>query len=270
MPRAAGSASSGSARRSSTARPTSATAKAARRASGKAKGAGAAEATPAFAGFARTAPAFFHELAVEMNRDWYQANKARYEREWVQPMNALLTEVGRALVPAYRGLALMPAKVMRLHRDVRFSKDKTPYKTHIGAVVRVGEAELVRGGAAAVYVHLGVDEEFVGAGIYVFEPDQLARWRRAVVDKAGGELAKVIERLRAAGYRVGGHDDFKRVPRGLPPDHPRADLPRMRGLTVTAPAIPRGLLHQPALAGWLTGHGQAMAPLVAWLVRHVG
>ena len=78
----------------------------------------------AFKGFSRTAPAFWHELAVEMNRDWFTANKQRYQTEWVEPMEALLAAVHAGLVPAYKPLKLGEPKVLRIYRDVRFSKDK--------------------------------------------------------------------------------------------------------------------------------------------------
>lgn len=227
-------------------------------------------ASGAFTGFARDAMGFFHELAVEMNREWFAAHKERYEAQWVRPMQALLDDVGRRLAPAYRPLALGAPKVMRIHRDVRFSKDKAPYKTHIGAVITVAGKAVGEGGNAALYVHLGVDEEFVGVGSYMFDAAKLARWRKAVAGKPGAALAALIAKLRRAGYVVGGHDDYKKVPAGFPPDHPRADLLRMRGLTGSLPAIPKGLLLRPGLADWLVGHGKSLAPLVAWLHRHVG
>src|SRR5262249_43874931 len=190
-----------------------------------AKQQGAKPAAPAaFAGFAKDAMAFWHELSAEMNRDWFAANKARYEAQWVQPMQALLDDVARRLAPAYRPLALGAPKVMRIHRDVRFSKDKAPYKTHIGAVITVAGEQVGEGGNAAMYVHIGMDEEFVGVGCYMFDPDKLARWRKAVAGKPGEELQKLVDRLRQAGYEVGGHDDYKTVPRGFPPEHPRAEL----------------------------------------------
>jgi uncharacterized protein (TIGR02453 family) len=224
----------------------------------------------AFTGFTRSAPGFFHELAAQMNRDWFLANKTRYETEWVQPMSALLDEVARKVAPAYRPLRLSAPKVMRIHRDVRFSKDKAPYKTHIGAVITVEGRKVGEGGTAAMYVHLGVDEEFVGVGTYMFDPDKLAAWRKAAAGKPGAELLKLIEKLRAAGYDVGGHDDYKKVPKGFDPDHPRAELLRMKGLTAGPGALPKGILHKPAFAGWLADHGKRLAPLVVWLHRHVG
>ena len=231
---------------------------------------GKAASEPQFTGFSRTAPSFFHELAAEMSREWFTANRQRYEADWVVPMTALLGHVYAALAPVYKPTKLAPPKVMRIHRDVRFSKDKTPYKTHIGAVVAIAGKSMSQGSAAAMYVHLGIDEEFVGVGIYMFDSNQLARWRKAIDGKAGAELATLIAKLRKAGYEIGGHDDYKRVPKPYTDQHPRADLLKLRGLTASPRAIPRGMLHQAKLAPWLSAHGKALAPLVKWIARHVG
>jgi uncharacterized protein (TIGR02453 family) len=213
---------------------------------------------------------FWHELAAEMNRDWFNENKQRYESLWVAPMTALLDDVARRIAPAYRPLALGAPKVMRIYRDVRFSGDKTPYKTHIGAAITVAGKKVGEGGNTALYVHLGADEEFVGVGCYRFDAAKLVAWRKAVAGKSGAALVPVIAKLRKAGYHVGGHDDYKRVPAGFAPDHPRADLLKLRGLTGGCPDIPAGLLHKPGFADWLVKHGKAMAPLVIWLHRHAG
>ena len=160
-------------------------------------------------------------------------------------------------------------KVLRIYRDVRFAQDKTPYKTHIAGVIRVGGRKAGEGNAA-LYVHLGIEEEYVGVGSYRFDAAKLAKWRKVIAGKPGAALVPLIMRLRKAGYAVGGHDDFKRVPSGFAPDHPRADLLKVRGLTGGFPEIPAGLLHKPGLADWLVKHGKAMAPLVIWLHRSVG
>jgi len=211
-----------------------------------------------FAGFAKDAPGFFHELSMEMNRDWFLANKERYETTWVAPMTELLAAVA-AKLPGKLGVP----KIMRIHRDVRFSKNKQPYKTHIGASIPTAK------GHTALYLHLGVDEEFVGCGAYFFEPAQLPRWRKLVAGKPGEALAKVVAKLRKSGYTIGGHDDYVRVPKPFAADHPRADLLKQKGLTGGFPAMPRGMLHKPALVTWLVDHGKAMAPLMAWLDEHI-
>ncbi len=223
-----------------------------------------------FTGLDRTAMQFWHELAAEMTKEWFTANKQRYEALWVAPMTALLDDVGRRIAPAYKPLKLGAPKVMRIYRDVRFAKDKTPYKTHIGAVITVAGKSVGEGGNAAMYLHFGLEEEFVGVGCYRFDPDKLAKWRKAVAGKPGEALVPLIARLRKAGYAVGGHDDYKKVPAGFAPDHPRADLLKIKGLTGGFPEIPKGLFHKPELADWLVKHGKAMAPLVIWLHRNVG
>jgi uncharacterized protein (TIGR02453 family) len=223
-----------------------------------------------FAGFPKTAPAFWPELAGEMSKDWFDANKARYQSEWVAPMQALLDDVATRLAAAYKPLKLGAPKVMRIYRDVRFSKDKAPYKTHIGAVITVAGKKLGEGGNAALYVHTGLDEEFCGVGTYMFDAPKLAKWRKAVAGKHGATLATLVTKLRAAGYEIGGHDDYKRVPKGFDDDHPRADFLKMKGLTGGFPPIPKGLLFKPGLVDFLVEHGKATAPLVKWLHTNVG
>ena len=223
-----------------------------------------------FGGFERSAFGFLHELQIEMNREWFEENKARYQALWVEPMTALLGDVAAGLARTYAPIRLGAPKLFRIHRDTRFSKDKSPYKTHVAGMIPLGTRKPVEGGCTAMYLHLGTDEEYVGVGTYFFEAGQLARWRRLVAaDKTGKPLAAMVARLRDAGYVVGGHDDYKKVPKGLPPDHPRAELLKMKGLTGGFPAIPRGLVHKPGLVDWLVEHSKATAPLVVWLHRSV-
>src|SRR5262249_55053908 len=97
----------------------------------------------------------------------------------------------------------------------------------------------------------------------------LARWRRAVTGAPGAELLAILGRLRRAGHTVSDHDDYRRMPKGFAPDHPRAALLRKRGLACAFPDIPAGLLHEPALTACLGHPAPAAAPLVIWLQRHV-
>jgi uncharacterized protein (TIGR02453 family) len=223
-----------------------------------------------FPGFDREALQFFHELMLEMNRDWFEANKDRYKRLWVEPMTALLEQTSAALARTYAPIKLAPPKLFRIHRDVRFSKDKTPYKTHASGWIPIVTKKPADGGCAAFYVQLGIDDEFMGAGTYFFDSEQLVRWRKLVAsDKTGPAIAALVTKLRKAGYDVGGHDDYKKVPKGFDPEHPRAELLKMRGLTAGFPAIPRGLVHKPGFADWIIDHGRRVAPLVTWLTTQV-
>src|SRR5580704_7766515 len=138
-----------------------------------------------FQGFARSAPTFFHELAAEMNKPWFDANKQRYQDEWVAPMTELLEQIAAALARSYAP-AKLEAKVLRIYRDVRFAKDKTPYKTHIAGRIGLTSKKPSDGGVSAMYIHLGMEDEFIGAGTYFFDDVQLAKWRKLVgADKTG-------------------------------------------------------------------------------------
>jgi uncharacterized protein (TIGR02453 family) len=223
-----------------------------------------------FRGFGRDAMQFWHELASQMSKEWFAANKQRYEAVWVDPMMALLREIARGVAPAYKPFKLAEPGVLRIYRDLRFSADKTPYKTHIAGVIRLAGNRLAEAGNAVLYLHLGLDEEYVGVGCYQFDASRFVRWRRAVAGKAGAELLRIMASLRRKGYEPGPYESYARVPKGVAPDHPRAELLKYKGLICGFPAIPSGLLFQPKLARWLLGHAKATAPIVIWLRRNLG
>ncbi len=226
-----------------------------------------AHATPArFEGFADRDGRFFRALARNQRREWFETHRREYEEGWLAPMKALLAEVRERIDAFFPHHPLAEPKVFRIYRDVRFSKDKSPYKTHIGGYLAIdGEGE-GPSAAAPLYVHLGAGEVFVAAGQYTMDPGQLARFRAAVLDdRRGGALAAILRKLGRAGFAVGSHDVLQRVPRGLDPDHPRADLLKRKGLIVTFPDPPRGLLVKRALVGWLATHTKRVVPLVEWL-----
>jgi uncharacterized protein (TIGR02453 family) len=225
-----------------------------------------------FEGFADTRGRFFAELALHNDRGWFQTHRAEYEQGWLAPMKALLAEVASRLARGYGGHRVGEPRVFRIHRDVRFSPDKSPYKTHIGGLLPL---ELPRGGRsqvevpAALYFHVSHDETFSGAGLYGMDPETLARHRKALLDpRRGGELARVVAALSRRGFSLEARESTKRVPRGVDPDHPRADLLRLKGLVAMAPAPDRGLLVRRELVAVLARQALAAAPLVRWLLRH--
>lgn len=237
---------------------------------------GAAADRDRFRGFSREAMQFWHELAAEMSKEWFVANKQRYLSLWAEPMQSLLREVARGLAPAYRPFALGEPGILRIHRDLRFSRDKTPYKTHIAGLIRLAGDPVAQAGNVALYFQVGVgvgvddDDEYAGVGCYRFDAARTARWRKAVVGAPGHALLRLIASLRAAGYAAGGYEYYVRPPKGFAPDHPRAELLKYKGLVCRFPPIPTGLLQQPELTGWLLARGKATAPLVLWLRRHLG
>jgi uncharacterized protein (TIGR02453 family) len=226
-----------------------------------------------FRGFPDARGDFFLALALHNDRDWFQSHRADYERGWAAPMASLLGEVRKGLMGAYRRRRLGPPKVFRLNRDIRFSKDKTPYKTHVAGWIPLETGGDPSPGAtpAALYLHVGVDERFTGSGCWMLDPDALRRYRTALLDpRRGAALVRRLAPLTAQGFSVSSAETLVRVPAGVDPAHPRADLLRMKGLVVAPDDVPRRLLTRSALAAWLVERGRAAAPVVTWLADCVG
>ena len=221
-----------------------------------------AAAPAGFEGFADRDGRFFRALARNQRREWFTAHRDEYEHGWLRPMHALLAEVRERIDPLLPLHPLAEPKVFRIYRDVRFSKDKSPYKTYVAGLVAIDGSAVV-----PLYVSLGAGERFAGAGHYMMDAPQLGRFRAAVLDeRRSAALAATLASLARAGFVVGSYETLKKVPRGVDPDHPRADLLRRKGLVVTFPPLPPALLVDRALAGWLVRHVKRVVPLVDWLV----
>jgi uncharacterized protein (TIGR02453 family) len=146
--------------------------------------------------------------------------------------------------------------VFRPYRDVRFGKDKPPYKTHQGGFLEVAPG-------IGYWIQLDVDGVLVGGGFHAHSRDQTARWRTAVYqDETGVRLETILRRLTA--YEVGG-DQVRTRPRGVPTDHPRLDLMRREFLTV-ARRVPADTVTTATVRTQWTG----LRPLLAWIHAHVG
>jgi len=220
-----------------------------------------------FEGFADDRATFFRALAKHNDREWFLALKSEFEAGWNAPMKLLLAEVRGRIDAAYAHSDLDEPKVFRIFRDVRFSKDKSPYKTHIG-----GYIPLKRGGKKstdlpmALYFHVGATERFAAAGQYMMEPESLGRFRRAVADETRGkELTKILATLEKKGFPADSHERFKRVPKGFDPGHPHAEMLKRKGLVVRFPALLPERLATPGLVKPLADACKTAAPLVEWL-----
>ena len=167
------------------------------------------------------------------------------------PLEALATE----LEPKYG-----PAKLFRPYRDVRFSKDKTPYKTHQG----------VWFGETARYLHVAASGLRLAGRYWQTSSAQVARLRRAVADDvAGPQLVAALATVRRKGLSVGG-EQLSRVPTGFPKDHPRADLLRYKSLTASVDLGCPDWLGTPRAKTEITKTWRAMAGMITWLDTHVG
>ncbi len=208
-----------------------------------------------FEGFPDEALVFYERLEADNSKAYWTAHKHLYEEAVRAPMRALADELAEEFGSA---------SLFRPYRDVRFAKDKTPYKTHQGAYVRVG------GDAMGYYVQIDADGLFAAAGWYASAPDQLERFRAAVDDdKSGASLAEIVEGFRAEGVSIEG-DRLKTRPRGVPLDHPRLDLLRHRDLHAGRRWHPQDWLHTREALDRVRSCWRSLTPLVEWLSVHVG
>ena len=211
----------------------------------------------AFAGFPDSAQDFFVGLAADNSKDYWQANRQRFETEIREPMTALAA----ALEPRVGSLRLF-----RMNRDVRFSKDKSPYKTQQGALHD-------RASGGVFYLHLDADGLLVASGDHVMARDQLGRFRDMVADdRTGPAFLEVIEELTSAGLTVGGgiQAPLKTSPRGYAKDHPRIAWLRWKGAVAGRRIDDPERLASPDLVDEIVRFHDASAPLRKLLDRHVG
>ena len=206
-----------------------------------------------FTGFPDDALAFYEGLAADNSKSYWAAHKLVYEAAVREPMLALLAGLEDEFGPGH---------AFRPYRDVRFSKEKTPYKDHQGGFVEVGDA-------VGYYVQISASGLLVAGGWYSPQGEQLARYRSVVDGSAGAELERILAEVDAAGYEVGG-DQLKTRPRGVDPEHPRLELLRYRSVTASRsyepePWLPTASALDHVRSGWC-----AMAPLIEWLAASVG
>ena len=202
-----------------------------------------------FKGWPVEAIEFYEGLAVDNTRTYWQKHKSVYERHVKGPMEELLAELTDDFGPG---------RVFRPYRDVRFSRDKSPYKLNCAAHLPAG------------YISFSADGLFVGSGLYMPGREQLKRFRTAVDDgKSGRELESVVATLRNGGYEVGGHDVLKTAPRGYPKDHPRIDLLRHKGIVMSRSWPVGAWLGTRQVKDRVVTCLEAARPLTAWLERHV-
>jgi uncharacterized protein (TIGR02453 family) len=202
-----------------------------------------------FAGFGEDAVEFYDGLAADNSKAYWSDRRGVYEEHVRAPMQALLAD----LEPEFGS-----GKIFRPYRDLRFAKDKTPYKDHCG------------GTAGPFYVQVGPEGLMAAGGYYQMAADQVARFRVAVDDDRRGEdLVKRLDALRAEGLTVAGETLCTR-PRGVDPEHPRLDLLRHKGLYAWRSWPPDDVLHEPGARERVARTWRAAGPLVEWLGDHVG
>lgn len=204
----------------------------------------------AFRGWPAEALEFFEGLEADNSKTYWQRNRDVYDRLVRAPMEELLEE----LAPEFG-----EGRIFRPYRDIRFSSDKSPYKTNIAAMVGDG------------YVQLGADGLGAGSGMWEMAPDQLERFRAAVSeDRSGRKLVDLVAKAGASGVEVTGHGVLKTAPKGYPKDHPRIELLRYKGLITWREWPAAAWLGTRRAKDRLVEFLRLSKPLNEWLRAHVG
>jgi uncharacterized protein (TIGR02453 family) len=205
----------------------------------------------AFSGWPAEAIEFYVGLAADNSKAYWTAHRQVFDTCVHAPMVELVAELADEFGEG---------RISRPYRDVRFSADKSPYKTAIYAT-------LARGG----YVRFSADGLTAGMGYYLMATDQLDRFRRAIADDAHGrDLVDIVGRLTAKKINVSGSQSLKSAPRGYPKDHPRMDLLRHKDLIAWRDWPAAAWLGTAAAKRRVVEVLRVTAPLLAWLDKHVG
>jgi uncharacterized protein (TIGR02453 family) len=205
-----------------------------------------------FQGIPAEAFSFYAELEDNNNREWWLAHKDSYNALVRDPFIALLDE----LEPRFG-----PGKIFRPNRDIRFSLDKSPYKTAQGAFASTQEG-------LGYYLQVSADGLLVGGGYHSHSPAQLVRYRNSVdASGRGAALQHIVDAVTQAGFAVEG-EKLKTVPRGFPSDHPRAELLKHKSLSAGMDLGQPAWVTGPEAVGEIAALWDRLRPLVDWVGRH--
>lgn len=226
--------------------------------------------------FPRDLLAFYRELETHNRRDWFEANRNRYETSVLEPARAFVRQLGERLRKRERTLiyAAEPkggaGSIFRIQRDTRFSKDKAPFKTNLGMLFWL---EAGRPKKRSPHFYVGVDTKGVllHTGLNKLDGTLLGRFREAVAsERSGRALQDLLDGLVAARFETGaGTPQYKRVPPPYPPDHPRGELLRHDGVFASK-RLGRGMATSEELVAQCEAAFEQTVPLLRWLRKHVG
>jgi uncharacterized protein (TIGR02453 family) len=211
---------------------------------------------------------FLTDLRAHNDKAWFDANRARYESGFIEPAKAFVEVIGpelNELVPRIRAEPSVGGSIFRINRDVRFSRDKRPYKDHLDFWFWEGDRKAA---ASALFLRVWPDGVVVGAGAHGFDKHQLSAYRDAVADAtAAAQLATIVTDLEAAGHEIGG-ETYKRAPRGYTADGVGERLLRHSALFVHA-ELPAKTASSAKLVETVMGRWRAFTPVHNWLVDNV-
>jgi uncharacterized protein (TIGR02453 family) len=220
-----------------------------------------------FTGFPRECVRFFLDLRGNNNKAWFDAHRPEYDAYVMEPARQFVMAMGeqlRQIAPGVHAEPEVNRSIFRIHRDTRFSKDKTPYKTNLALLFWEGDGPRME--CPGFYFHLEPPNLLLGLGIHIFSDALLSAYRQAVLDpQLGPALAEAVQSVSQTGiYSLGGLH-YKRVPQGYDPNHPRAGFLQYNGLTVGQETPIPEALYTPEIVATCYHHYREMSPIQAWL-----
>jgi uncharacterized protein (TIGR02453 family) len=225
------------------------------------------EVFPPFDGFPKEGIEFLKKLRRNNNREWFNKRKSEYEEYVKFPMQSLIGALAPVMQEYAPELDVHPKRsIFRIYRDTRFSKDKTPYKTHVAAIFtpKDGDRE-----AAGMYLHIEPGEIYLGGGMYSISSDRLRSIRRAIVQNSEAFLQIVDIRSFRKMYGEIVGDKLTRVPQGFDRDHPMKEYLRMKQF-YAGTSLDVALCHSVKFVPIIHTHFKSVMPLVRFLNSAIG
>jgi uncharacterized protein (TIGR02453 family) len=221
-----------------------------------------------FDGFPRELIAFYRGLRENNSKSWFDTHRSDFDNFVMEPARRFVIAMGerlRSISPEIHADPRINKSIFKIHRDVRFSKVKTPFKTHLALWFWEGHRKRME--CSGYYFHLEPDRLMLGTGIYQFPPNFLREYRDSVVHpKYGPSLVKVMKEISKRGPYTFGGMHYKRTPRGYDPEHENADLLLHNGLFVGIESAPPREIASSQLVDYCFKRYADMAPLHRWLV----
>ena len=201
---------------------------------------------------------YLQGLQANNTKEWFEANKAHYVTHIKDAAAQFCDDLTPRLAARYD--TKVTSKVFRIHRDLRFSKDKTPYNAH----VHIGFTDAITGATWMFALH--PDGLVIGFGVFVFEKSKLAQWRDAVAGSAGCELTDILDTACKTGLRLP-EPELKRVPSPYEDDHPNANLLRRKGLAIWQDGLPLDRAFGPNAGAAISDAMQVFDPVRNWMLN---
>ncbi len=219
-----------------------------------------------FQGFSKKGLEFFQELELNNNKPWFEAHKSTYETEILNVNRAFVEEMGEhleCLVPTIKAIPKVNQSLFRIFRDTRFSKDKTPFKTHTAIFFWQGKGKRMQ--SSAFYLHYAPEGAFIASGLWGFDKEMLAAYRAFIADDARREaLAAILEKLQGLGYELP-EPRYKRMPKSFDPQMSHPQLALFDGMYVFKRRKAEGSFFTPAIIDELFEMYEQMLPLQQWV-----